>query len=244
VARCVTTSRVRYHFASRATPLKRGSVGRTESRALKRQHVLAAALFVAVLMAVAPAIWERLERGLQSIQHAAATRLFAPYQRFYDETDVFRREARSSAPNASLAPRARKLLADSERFSQDWNYGNAIHYSNVFLGRVALQNGDIQEARKRLLAAGRTPGSPQLDDYGPDMTLADELLERGESAPVLEYFQECQHFWVNASRNRLGEWSRTIRSGKRPDFGKRSGHSTAQSPPNSARSSGLRPGLC
>ncbi len=29
MARCVAASRVRYHFASRATPLKRGSVGRT-----------------------------------------------------------------------------------------------------------------------------------------------------------------------------------------------------------------------
>ncbi len=199
---------------------------------MKRKSILLEALFGAVLIALATALWEPFDRRLEAWQSAEAARLYAPYQRFYDETDLFRREVRSANPNPSLVPRARALLTEAEHFTADWNYGNAVHYGNLFLGEVALRQDNIVEARVRLLNAGRTPGSPQLDDYGPDMTLADHLLEQGDSATVLEYFKECQRFWLNQSRNRLADWSQSVRAGRRPDFGKRSGR--FQWPPNSS----------
>ena len=123
-------------------------------------------------------------------------------------------------------PKARELLrlATSNALPLDyWNYGNAVHYSHLLLGRYALSFGDLLEARCRLLYAGDTPGSPQLCDYGPDMTLADELLARGQSDTVLAYFGKCQVFWANKEKNRLLEWYVCVSEGTRPDFGKRSG---------------------
>jgi hypothetical protein len=153
---------------------------------------------------------------------------FKPYRRYYDLTDSVEGAARSPDPQLVRSMRAaaeeilRVAASNSLRY-EFWNQGNAIHYGHILLGRIALLDGNVVEARARLLHAGATPGSPQLNDYGPDMTLAEELLLRGEREVVLKYFAACERFWVNKSRNRLAEWSEAVRAGKRPDFGRRSG---------------------
>jgi hypothetical protein len=83
---------------------------------------------------------------------------------------------------------------------------------------VALLDGDIATARAELLLAGETPGSPQLDSFGPNMRLAKELLQAGENAIVLEYFELCQRFWVMGAQ-RLSQWSAAIYESRMPDFG-------------------------
>jgi len=52
---------------------------------------------------------------------------------------------------------AEKMLCQT---SSGWNYGNNIHYANLTLGRIALTLDDLKEAKKRLINAGKTPGSP------------------------------------------------------------------------------------
>jgi len=113
---------------------------------------------------------------------------------------------------------ATELLQIAPKFRSNWNYGNAILQGNVVLGRIALQRGDIAGAKEHLLAAGQTPGSPQLDSFGPNMTLAKELLEKGERDAVLAYLQSCAKFWEMAGDN-LQAWTATIKGGGIPDFG-------------------------
>jgi hypothetical protein len=113
---------------------------------------------------------------------------------------------------------AQELLALAENYKKDWNYGNAIHKGNLILGRVALRKDDRAKAREYLLAAGRTPGSPQLDTFGPNMVLAKEFLERGEKDVVLEYFSLCGVFWKQ-SFGRLSAWRGLVQEGKTPNFG-------------------------
>ena len=50
------------------------------------------------------------------------------------------------------------------------------------------------------------------------MSLAKELLERGESEVVLEFFLLCAKFWEHGS-DLLAEWIRQVRAGVKPDFG-------------------------
>jgi len=99
-----------------------------------------------------------------------------------------------------------------------WNYGNNIHHANIILGRLALRMDDFEEAKKRLIKAGATPGSPQLDSFGPNMTLAEELLQKGERDVVLEYLELCSNFW-EMGLDRLDEWSVLVQGGRIPDFG-------------------------
>ena len=46
------------------------------------------------------------------------------------------------------------------------NYGNVIHNANQILGRCALREGKLADAKEYLLKAGATPGSPQLNSIG------------------------------------------------------------------------------
>lgn len=113
---------------------------------------------------------------------------------------------------------AKELLSKASQNPDDVNYGNAVYDGNIVLGRLALRQGDVKNAGRLLLEASRTPGSTQLNSFGPDMTLAQELLEKGERDVVLQYFTLCGHFWP-AGAQQLQAWSKTVREGGTPKFG-------------------------
>jgi hypothetical protein len=110
------------------------------------------------------------------------------------------------------------LLAEAELWPKSWNYGNAIHVANLVLGRVALAEGDMPEARKFLLAAGKSPGSPQLGSFGPDMAFAQDMLRKGETATVIAYLDLCSKFWKE-KHSHAAEWKDQIANGQSPEFG-------------------------
>jgi hypothetical protein len=124
--------------------------------------------------------------------------------------------AASSMQKAEAA--ARELLAGAADRPGDLESGNAIYTGYSTLGLVALSRGNIGAARAELLAAGRTKGSPQLNSFGPDVTLAKTLLERGERDVVLQFFDECRAFWKQGQQ-RLDQWSELVRQGLVPEFG-------------------------
>ena len=101
----------------------------------------------------------------------------------------------------------------------DWNYGNAIHVANIFLGLVALRESEIVKAKDCLIEAGNSPGSPQLNSFGPNMTLAKELLEIGEKDIVLRYLDLCKNFWKWYLRRPMAKWRKEINRGNIPEFG-------------------------
>ncbi len=111
-----------------------------------------------------------------------------------------------------------ELVRDSARFRDDWNFGNAIHHGNLLLGRIALRRGHVVLASEFLIAAGRTPGSPQLDSFGPNMRLAQELLGVGNQQVVLDYLRLCRTFW-DPEFSQLDIWVTQIQSGENPNFG-------------------------
>ena len=112
---------------------------------------------------------------------------------------------------------ATELLQKAKTYKGDWNYGNAIHHGNIVLGKIALVSNQIEKAKGYLIKAGKTPGSPQLDTFGPDMTLAKELLEKEEGRTVIEYLTLCKKFW-EMDNGRLLKWITLIRDGKIPNF--------------------------
>lgn len=113
-----------------------------------------------------------------------------------------------------------ELLEMAKTRTDDWNYGNAIHASNQVLGRIALAQGDLAEAKKRLLDSANSKGSPQMNSFGPDMRLAKELLEKGEKKVVVEYFNRCRTFWKMGDEQ-LTSWTESVTNGQTPDFGSR-----------------------
>ncbi len=110
------------------------------------------------------------------------------------------------------------LLAMAKEFEDDWNYGNVLHKAHLTLGHVALRRGLTDEAEDHLMRAGATPGSPLLTSFGPNMSLAKELLRLGRSDAVLKYFDRCAEFWVMGP-DKLRHWKQTVISGGVPNFG-------------------------
>ena len=140
-----------------------------------------------------------------------------PTRRFYLTT--------KTAPTALAAGEtekaktyARDLLEQAAGMRTNWNYGNAIHVANLVLGRIALASGNVTEAKRLLLDAGKSPGSPQLNSFGPNMLLAKELLAKGEREAVIEYFDLCAIFW-KPQDGRLSAWKALVIKGDTPDFG-------------------------
>ncbi len=111
-----------------------------------------------------------------------------------------------------------ELLDMAGQFPTDWNYGNAVYFGNWVLGRIVLQRGDESQAGEYLLRAAATPGSPQLNTFGPNTTLAQELLEKGQTGVVLQYFDLCAKFW-KMDRGNLAAWAATAKAGGMPNFG-------------------------
>jgi hypothetical protein len=116
---------------------------------------------------------------------------------------------------------AELLLKEAEEFKDNWNYGNAVHHGNLVLGRVRLfLNDDLDGAQSYLNLAGNNPGSPQLNSFGPNMTLAKEILERGEEKAVLDYLDDCLNFWkTKYAAEATEKWKNKIFKGEIPDFG-------------------------
>lgn len=112
---------------------------------------------------------------------------------------------------------ALELLELAQALPRDWNYGNAIHDGHRILGHVALLHGDTAAAKEHLLAAGATTGSPQLNSFGPELTLASALLAKGEREAVVEYLRLCSRFWRDRTAA-IEEWIVLIQAGQTPDL--------------------------
>jgi peroxiredoxin len=113
---------------------------------------------------------------------------------------------------------AEELASLTPRYKGDWNYGNAIQDSNVVLGRLALRDGNVAAAKAFLVEAGKSTGSPQMNSFGPNLSLARDLLQKGEREVVIEHLNACKKFW-KMDNGRLDDWIALVEGGRIPDFG-------------------------
>ena len=110
---------------------------------------------------------------------------------------------------------AEELERLTPKYKNNWYHSAAVEKYNIVLGRIALKEGDVDTAKMRLLAAGRSPGSPY---FGPNTSLVSDLLDKNEKSVVLEYFELCRKHWV-MDYGKIDLWKRDIASRRHPDFG-------------------------
>ncbi|AKU96686.1 hypothetical protein AKJ09_03350 [Labilithrix luteola] len=108
---------------------------------------------------------------------------------------------------------AERVLVDNETCWRTYLYGNAIHWANIALGFAALADDQLTAASSYLVRAGKTPGSPQLNSFGPDRELARALLARGERTAVSTYLEDCARFWAGEEAHLTG-WRTAIERGE------------------------------
>lgn len=114
---------------------------------------------------------------------------------------------------------AKKLLEFAEKIenpSKSYSFGKFTHKANTMLGKIALDNSDIESAKFHLIESAKIKGSPALNSFGPNMSLAKKLLLRGEKQIVIEYLTICEDFW---KKDVLEKWKKEILDNKIPDFG-------------------------
>jgi hypothetical protein len=155
---------------------------------------------------------ERLDDAIKKLNQARTQR-----DRFYALDDASK-QAFEVGKIEDARRYSGELLALAPRFRGDWNYGNAIQDGNLVLGRIALKEGGLEQAKEYLIEAGKSPGSPNLNSFGPNMSLARDLLGRGERQTVLQYFELCRKFW-HMDLGKLNDWSRQVKAGEIPEFG-------------------------
>jgi hypothetical protein len=136
-----------------------------------------------------------------------------------DETKLVEYQATEALDRGDLetAQELGERYLSSSPPSDNWNHGNVIHYGHLILGHVALRRGDIAEAKAELIRAGHTPGSPQLASFGPNMSLARDLLAAGEEEIVIEYLELLKDVW-DFDDDQLAYWIHQIRAGEPPDW--------------------------
>lgn len=129
----------------------------------------------------------------------------------------------------SLSKQIAEEMLTHNKDPNSWNYGNVIFQANTVLGRVALRENNLEKAGEYLIRSGKTPGSPQLNSFGPSFVLARELLEKGQKETVIAYLDLVAVFWANPDKTLpkykkwteekallLTKWKQEIRDGRTP----------------------------
>jgi hypothetical protein len=155
--------------------------------------------------------------------------------RFY-RLDRLAKAALDANDFAKATAYGNELLKTAAEYPTNWDHVNALYAGNCILGLVALHEpqhhrtavdrvlgrgpslgGDTKRAGRYLMSAAAALGSPGVM-MGPNTLLAKELLERGKSRVVLQYFALCAKYW-KADNGKLAEWSAAVKRGEMPDFG-------------------------
>lgn len=97
-----------------------------------------------------------------------------------------------------------------------------LHDINTVAGLIALNSGNVPEAKERLLESVRVCDKNEFACLACsirafNLLLAEKLLERGEDAAVIEYLLRCQAIWEYETK-RIALWIEAIRNGKEPAF--------------------------
>ena len=164
--------------------------------------------------------------GLGGPDPVAAARALHQYERAYELSRSEHEDPplRYLAWTAWAAGQTSKARAYAEAMlrqrSDDRGLGDRIHHGHLILGMIALADGKLEQAKDHLLDAGRSPESPRLYDRGPNMVLAQQLLEHGETEAVVSYLELCSTFWRSGKGRRLlPMWIEMVEAGEIPIFG-------------------------
>ena len=121
--------------------------------------------------------------------------------KYYDAfIEAFNRDEHDKAINF-----ANNLLKIPKSYASNWWYGNVTHSVNIVLGKIYLKRGKMQKAENYLMQSiakkytvntHNRMYSPQLSSFGPDRSLAFDLLKKGSLEVVQAYFKESKSFWA------------------------------------------------
>jgi tetratricopeptide (TPR) repeat protein len=110
---------------------------------------------------------------------------------------------------------ALELLDAARTCELGWMSGAAHLDGHRLLGQVALASGDTETAERELLESASRFSLHRLTSFGPELDLANALLQFGRTAVVIEFLELCARVWKPVP---IRKWIARIRSGERPEL--------------------------
>lgn len=98
---------------------------------------------------------------------------------------------------------AHELLAEATNEEEVWPEGDRRHMAHTLLGHVCLRRGDIDGAAMELVRSAQVEATPVLGSFGPDLSLAWQLLLAGRADEVAQFAQLFSRFWDGPSSRHL-----------------------------------------
>ena len=160
------------------------------------------------------AIPDALEKAMAEYERAYALNVSANAWLLPDIARLSWRTRRYDRLSEAIA----QMEAALKSAPKEWYAGNLFYWIHLSRGLLALREGNLKSAGEFLLKAADTPGSPQLNSFGPGMLLADFLLKRGEKQTVLDFLEKTKKFWLPRFQ-KADAWAKEIREGRTPEFG-------------------------
>jgi hypothetical protein len=97
---------------------------------------------------------------------------------------------------------AERMLAHAAEERDDgWPADDQRHMAHTLLGFVRLRRGDLDGAEEELIQSAEVSPTPVLRSFGPDLSLAWELLLAGRGEAVVTFAQRFGRFWYGPSRH-------------------------------------------
>lgn len=144
--------------------------------------------------AVEPSTQNARALALQHLLYGDAKEALTLYERHLDDGGERFAHLVDAGRAALAAGEDQKALAYADELvtraphETDREFVEGLHHGHILRGRIALRRGDVESARRALLAAA---DAPRFFDE-PDMTLANELAARGDDAIVATYVARTQ----------------------------------------------------
>ena len=111
--------------------------------------------------------------------------------------------------------KAREYAELAVRDRSESDHFEHLHRGNIVLGKLALREGDLKEAKARLLGSAAAPSGSDIIWFQPDFALASSLLERGLKRAVLRYLRLWSKLRTDG-QNKMEDLIVLVRSGRVP----------------------------
>ncbi len=142
--------------------------------------------------------------------------------RFYSLEDLISAEYKKGNYEAAIEY-INEYLELATHYQGNWNFGNAIHDGYRYLGLIGYSQGDLNRAAEYLVKSSESTGSPQLDTFGPELDLANLLLQEGKTEEVKIYLNGIKRFW-EMDNGVIDNWLEQINNGERPELSRFGDH--------------------
>lgn len=119
----------------------------------------------------------------------------------------------------SLSAKADESIEYALKYRHNPDHSLILHAAYTYLGLASLDLGDLETARKHLIASINVPNNKAIKSFGPNMLLARELLSLGHFDIVLQYLELAKSKWLWPLRLWFSRgWKNKIKEGIIPNF--------------------------